>query len=279
MKKPYPIDRYGAIFDAHVHTYFDYHDGLINPKQLIKYTKKNRFNFVNAMAHDTTIGSKKITRMAKESGLPCITGIEISTIYNHILAFGVNQWHYRRDCLEPDIVIEKLRMQDCAIFLSHPGSSPHEKGNYWKPEIVKRLDIDGIEWTNATNYLLNRTTHRWFHDFPKGRRIAGTDAHHPFVIGYAFTQVDINSEDPDDLVSAMQKGYCKPYSSLVPFGRQLYSTFLQKTKSNLIKRRLVEDHWIVPDGDRPGALVPENIVEGKDWVQKIMKRPILHKNW
>ena len=114
--------------------------------------------------------------------------MEISTIYNHLLAYGVNEWPYRRDVLEPDAAIEYLREQDCAIFLAHPYSNPHE--GLWVPEIVKRLDIDGIEWTNGTIYHLNRKTHKLYKHFPKGRRIAGTDAHTKAVFGYAFTQVE-----------------------------------------------------------------------------------------
>lgn len=272
MQEYYKIEEYGALFDAHVHTYFDYHDGLITPRQLIRSTKKKGFNYVCAMAHDTVLGTKKIARMAKEEGLCCIPGIEVSTIYNHILAFGVQEWPYRRNVLDPETAIEYLREQDCAVFLAHPYSNPHE--GLWTPEIVKRLDIDGIEWTNGTIYHQNMKTHRVYRHVPKGRRIAGTDAHVPAVFGYAFTQVRVNSRDPDDVVAAMKRGQCKAYSHNVPLHRSLYMVIKAVAKNSIIRRRCVEGRYVIPEGDHPGSIVPEPIKSSKEWRREILKKPV-----
>lgn len=265
------IEDYGALFDGHVHTYFDYHDGQITPKQLIQCTLKQGFNYVCAMAHDTIRGTKIIEKMAKDYNLPSVPAMEISTVYNHILAYGVQEWPYRRDVMDPDVVIEYLREQGCAIFLAHPYSDPHD--GLWTPEIVKRLDIDGIEWTNATAYMKNWKTHKVYQYFPEGRRIAGSDAHTPAVFGTAFTQVRVNSTDPDDLVAAMRKGLCRAYSSHAPLHRALYMVIQSVTWNNIIKRRWVEGRHVIPKGDHPGSIVPDIIHTSAEWVEKMLKKP------
>ncbi|MHA1342293.1 MAG: CehA/McbA family metallohydrolase [Promethearchaeota archaeon] len=268
----FPIEEYGAIFDAHTHLYFDFHDGLFSPIQLIKSTIHAGFNFVCAMSHDTTVGSKKTARIAKEYGLPCISAIEISTIYNHILAYGIQEWKYRRDSITPEEAIELCREQDCAVFLSHPYSSPRGiPGCYWDPPVVSRLDIDGIEWINASLYFLNQITHNVYHKFPLGRRIAGTDAHHPSTFGFAFTQVDISEPNSDELVKAMQKGKCKPYWRYPSPLLVGYGGIISIIRNKILKRRIVEGKYTKAIGDRPGSILPEEILEPLEWRQKFIK--------
>lgn len=276
MKKEYRIEDYGALFDAHVHTYFDYHDGMITPRQLIRFTKKKGLNFVNAMAHDTIRGVKKIKKLAKENGLPCISAMEVSTTYNHILAFGVNDWPFQRNTLDPDVAIDYLRQQGCAIFLAHPYADAHD--GLWTPEIVKRLDIDGIEWTNATSYFHNRKTHQIYKRFPKGRRIAGSDAHTTAVFGSAFTQVAVNSKDPDDLVSNMKKGKCKAYSSIAPIHRAAFMAFKAITWNKVVKLRRIEGRTVIPHGDHPGSIIPDTIHTSKEWKNLILNKPEIKRN-
>ena len=273
MAEKYRIEDYGALFDAHVHSYFDFHDGLLSPQDMVKCTKKKGFNFICAMAHDTVEGLKRIQKAAFQEGLSCIPAMEVSTVYNHILAYGVNEWPYRRDCLDPDVAIDYLIEQDCAIFLAHPYSNPHD--GLWVPEVVKRLDIDGIEWTNGTIYHQNIKTHRVYKHFPKGRRIAGSDAHTSEVFGCAFTQVAVNSDDPDDVIAAMKKGKCKAYSANAPLHHSLQMVVKSVFWNTLLKRRWVEDHFIVPVGDHPGSIVPHEIKTSQEWVRQLLKQPTI----
>jgi predicted metal-dependent phosphoesterase TrpH len=281
VKKPFSIEKYGALFDGHIHTYFDYHDGMITPSQLIRCTKQSRFNWVLAMSHDTAVGTKKITKLAKENGLPCLPGIEISTSHNHLLAYGIQHWPYRRNTATPEEAIDELRRQDCAIYLSHPMASPAsvDDGN-WDPKFLKHLDFDGIEWCNATTYFFNGRTQQIFQNFPKGRLVAGTDAHHPSSFGYAYTQVAVNSEDPDDLVKAMQKGRCHAHTNSVPVLLAGYGALLSILKNKFLKMKKIEGRWIQAQGDRPGSIVPDSYGPWKpyDSMSKEEKN-IKHDNW
>jgi len=270
----YAIDKYGAVFDAHVHTYFDYHDGLISPSELISLTKRNHFNWVLAMAHDTVRGAVIIKRLAKENGLPCIAGMEVSTIHNHFLAYGVQEWPYCRDSLTPEDAVDHLRAQGCAIFISHPFANARGKKKNpvgtWTPDILKRLDFDGIEWFNAQSYIFNKKTQEVYKNMPKGRRIAGSDVHHPLSFGYAYTQVDMNSTDPDELVSAMKKGKCTPYGRDVPPYIALRTSLASIFRNQILKRRKVEGRWTKAVGDHVGSIKPAHIMHPVEWKNKFM---------
>ncbi|MHA1684334.1 MAG: CehA/McbA family metallohydrolase [Promethearchaeota archaeon] len=283
----YPVEKYGAIFDCHVHTHYDLHDGLITPSQLIKLHQKRGFNIVLAMNHDTLNGLDKIKKLAAWAGLPTIIGLEVSTIYNHLLAYGVREWPYRRDSYNPEEMIERLREQDCAIFLSHPCNNPMH--GHWTPDVVKRLDVDGIEWNNASNTILNRRTFKLFKDFPEGRRIAGTDAHTPATFGFAYTQVKVNSTNPDDVVAAMKSGKCRPGGQYVPLFNMLYEQLKLTVKNKLLKRFKINGKWIKPVGDMPRTIAPESFPpansltggEMKDFTRPLARRwkkELLEKN-
>ncbi|MHA1646999.1 MAG: PHP-associated domain-containing protein [Promethearchaeota archaeon] len=267
----YHRNRYGALFDGHLHTYFDFHDGRITPLQLVKRTKKLGFNWINAMAHDTIRGVPRIKKIAKEYNLPVIPSMEISTSYNHLLAYGVQEWGYAKDCWDPEIVIERLRAQDCAIFISHPGINPYK--GYWTPEIVKRLDVDGIEWINGSNYFFNHRTWKWFKNYPKGK-IAGTDAHHITNMGFNFTQVDTNSEDPDDLVSALKKGKCRPRGNNVPIERFLAWNFYILSKRRFFPNYPIEGYQIAPNYGKVG-IQPDKEIPIEQWRSALLKKPVL----
>lgn len=255
MSGTQPRELYGAMFDAHVHTCYDLHDGLLTPAELVMLTKRHDFNWVLAMNHDTTRGFSKVQKIAKANGLPCITGIEVTTTFNHILAYGVHEWSLRYGYWDTETVIDQLRSQDCAIFLAHPCNNP--MNGRWTPEIARRLDIDGIEWNNASNTILNKKTAKVFYDFPKGRRIAGTDAHTRYIFGHAYTQVATASIDPDDLVSAMKHGRCKPCGRYVPLISIGMEQLTITVKNKVIGRINVDGTWINNVLEMPKSIAPE----------------------
>ncbi|MCF2140395.1 MAG: PHP domain-containing protein [Candidatus Lokiarchaeota archaeon] len=272
--KMYSRSKFGAIFDAHIHTYYDLHDGTISAEDLIKITLKWGFNWVNAMAHDSLRGLPKIRKLAQEKGLPVIPALEISTGFNHILAYGVQEWHLAKDSWNPEEVIELLREQDCAIYLAHPGLNPFK--GYWSPAIVKRLDIDGIEWVNGSNYFLNKRTHRWFKGWKKGK-IAGTDAHHISQFGYTFTQVPTSTEDPDELVKYLKRGKCQPGGSYIPINRFLMWEIYIYSKKHFFPSFFFENSWIKPQYQPIGKL-PNDSFNAEKWKEDLLKKPIRF-NW
>jgi predicted metal-dependent phosphoesterase TrpH len=267
----YPIDRYGAVFDGHVHSCYDFHDGRLTPEMMVKLSQKCGFNWINAMSHDNVRGMARFKRCAKDANMPLIPAMEISTNFNHLLAYGVHEWPYAKDSWDPDIVIEHLRAQDCAIFISHPCVSPWR--GMWTPEIVARLDVDGIEWNNSSLLSINKKTWRNFANCPPGRRIAGTDAHTPEMFGFAWTQVNINSKDPDDLVAAMKAGKCRPGGRYVPVHRVIYSAVRSLIRKGLNSPFPINEKYIPPQWYLYG-LEPVHEQDPYSWKREIVKKPI-----
>lgn len=261
-------ETYGALFDAHVHSYFDFHDGMIPPKSLVKKTKKIGLNWVTAMSHDTTLGISQIKREAKKYNIPVLPAIEISTGYNHILAYGIQEWPYAKDSWNPEVVIEKLREQDCAIYLSHPAFRPLEW--YWEPEIASQLDIDGIEWINGSNYFLNHKVWDWYQNWSKGK-IAGSDAHHITHLGYSYTQIPIETEDLDDLVSYLKKGICYPQGRMVPLHRFLLWEFYRQLFKKFVGKHFVEGRWVMFN-DHPRGVLPEIPFNANQWRKQLLSK-------
>ncbi len=266
--EPYKIAEYGALFDAHTHTYFDFHDGMISPRDLVIHSRKWGFNWINAMAHDTIRGLSRIKKIAKEYYMPVIPSMEISTGFNHLLAFGVQEWNLAKDSWSPEEIIERLRDQDCAIFASHPAINPYH--GFWTPEIIKRLDLDGIEWLNGSNTFLNKITRKKFAHYPKGK-IAGSDAHHVSQMGFAYTQVDMNSEDPDDLVAALKKGKCHPRGSYVPLHRIGAWEVYINLKRKFFPAFPIENQWIQPNYEKRG-IKPTKPFSAVKWKKKILSQ-------
>ncbi len=258
----FAISKYGAVFDAHTHSYFDFHDGRLSPAMIVKCARKRGFNWICGMTHDKMHGMPRLKAAAQDAGFPFLPALEVSTNYNHILAYGVQEWHWAKDCWDPEIVIERLREQGCAVFASHPLVSPYKDGGPWN-NLVYELDFDGIEWINAMYSVANRKTWQMFQKYPKGR-IGGSDAHDPSCFGDAFTQVPTTSENPDDIVSELRRGHCRPGGRLSSPGLILRSTILLEIWHKTVRKMEVEGRWIEEHWERRG-IQPTQYSSGKEW--------------
>ncbi len=258
----FSLSKYGAIFDAHTHSYFDFHDGRLSPTMIVKCARKRGFNWICGMTHDKMYGMPRLKAAAQEAGFPFLPALELSTNYNHILGYGVQEWHWAKDCWDPDIVIERLREQGCAIYASHPPVSPNRDGGPWN-NLVHELDFDGIEWINTTQFIANWKTWRMLCNYPKGR-IGGSDAHDTSTFGDAFTQVQSTSEDPDDIVSELRRGHCRPYGRVISLGLIFGTTVLLELWHRTVCKMKVEGRWIEEHWERRGQQ-PDRYRSGKEW--------------
>jgi predicted metal-dependent phosphoesterase TrpH len=264
----FSLSKYGATFDAHAHSYFDFHDGHLSPVQFVKLTRKKGFNWVCALTHDSTRGNARLRNAAQEANLPFLPAIEVSTCYNHILAYGVQEWHWAKDSWEPEITIERLREQGCAVYASHPGAKPLKTGGPWN-DLVYELDFDGVEWINGYEFFSGLTTQRLLHDYVKGK-IAGSDAHTAWNFGDAFTQVLSTSENPDDLVSEMRKGRVRPWGRSSFFFGVMGTVILKETWKHTVKKINVEGKWIREQWSKIGTL-PDHPISGKAWRESFLE--------
>ena len=73
--------------DLHVHTVYSY-DSLITPKELVQYAKKRGLDGVAITDHDRLDSALKI---ARETDLLIVPGMEIESLNGHIVALGVRR--------------------------------------------------------------------------------------------------------------------------------------------------------------------------------------------
>ncbi|HMF34104.1 MAG TPA: PHP-associated domain-containing protein [Candidatus Lokiarchaeia archaeon] len=269
MAPLFSLSQYGAVFDAHAHSYFDLHDGRLSPAMFVKLSQRKGFNWVCGLTHDTTRGNHRLRAAAQAEHLPFLPAIEVSTCYNHILGYGVQEWRWAKDSWDPEIAIERLREQGCAVYASHPAATPLKTGGPWN-NLVYELDFDGIEWINSIEVTHNPIVWKLLKNYPKGR-IAGSDAHYTWTFGDAFTQVLTNSEDPDDIVAAMRKGKVSPHgraSNFLVVGAWIGREQLWKYSVGKIK---VEGTWIKENWGKMGIL-PNAPFSGKEWRDDFLTR-------
>ena len=81
--------RSGALADLHMHSVCS--DGKYRPAVVMQMAAAVGVEFVSLTDHDTMAGVSEATETAKECGMLCIPGVEISTILDgeniHILAY------------------------------------------------------------------------------------------------------------------------------------------------------------------------------------------------
>jgi predicted metal-dependent phosphoesterase TrpH len=173
--------------DMHVHSYYSY-DSLITPKELMLYTEKQGLDGIAITDHDRLDGA---LRIAKETDLFVIPGMEITSSDGHIVALDVKEAVPRG--LSADETVDKIHEAGGIAIACHPAA--FFKGSLGKHTSAK---FDAIEVINASAFPFASST-RHAKQLASSLRIAqvaGTDAHYGPEIGYAYTLV--NSELNED---------------------------------------------------------------------------------
>jgi len=191
-----------------VHTCYS-HDSITTPKQLIAYSKKQGLDGVAVTDHDTIRGALKL---AHNTELIIIPGIEVSTLHGHVLALNITQ------PIPPKLgvleTVEKAHELSGIAVAAHP--SVMFKG--LRIRICKDLNFDAIEVINSVAFPFSLSTYL-------NRRIAanlnlpqtgGSDAHYAPEIGSAYTLVNADPE-VDEIVEAIRRGAVVPFGEAIPW--------------------------------------------------------------
>lgn len=186
--------------DLHVHTTYS-SDSVITPKQLVFYAKKRGLTSVAVTDHNKVEGAQKI---AKQTDLLIIPGIEVSSMHGHIVGLNVNELIPRG--LSADETVDRIHEAGGIAVACHPFALM--KGSVGKHVSGK---FDAVEAINASAFPFNRATSK-AHQLAeqlKLPKVAGTDAHYGPVIGQAYTAID-SEPNVEAIVKAIKKGQCKP---------------------------------------------------------------------
>ncbi|MEM2107760.1 MAG: CehA/McbA family metallohydrolase [Candidatus Bathyarchaeia archaeon] len=197
--------------DLHVHTIYS-HDSRITAKDLGFYAKKRGLTAVAITDHDTVEGALKV---AKETDLLIIPGVEVSSRNGHIVALNVQEPIQKG--LSAEETVDRIHRAGGLAIACHPFAL--FKGSLGKHVSGK---FDAVETINASAAPFKRSVRKAekIAEELKLPRVAGTDAHYAPAIGYAYTIVDAQF-DVDSLMKAISAGRCQPFGASVPLRLKL----------------------------------------------------------
>jgi len=192
--------------DLHVHTHYSY-DSVITPQDLIFYSKKRGLDGVAVTDHDRLDSALKL---AKETSLFIIPGMEIESKNGHIVALNLKEAVPKG--LSVDETVDRIHEAGGIAVASHPVT-------FFKGSLGKHVSskFDAVEVINSSAFPFNRSVKHGellASHFRKAR-VAGSDAHYGPEIGCAYTVVDAEP-DVTELINAIKKGLCQPFGSAFP---------------------------------------------------------------
>lgn len=181
------------LLELHAHSYYSHrekvkYDGTTSPASMMQAAAEKGVNVVALTDHNTAMGWKEARTAAKKLGIGFIPGEEIDSADGHVLALNIT------DVVRPGMPVEetvdRIHQQGGIAVASHPFDI-HAVGTG-----KKSLACDALEAFNAINF--DRLSNKKCFKFAKINRkpiTAGSDAHTPYMIGRALTNVNAESVD------------------------------------------------------------------------------------
>jgi predicted metal-dependent phosphoesterase TrpH len=192
--------------DLHVHTHYS-RDSLITPEELVVYAKKAGLDGVAITDHDRLDGALKI---ARETDFFIVPGMEISSSNGHVVALNVQEVIPKG--LDADETVDRIHRAGGIAVACHPVT-------FFKGSLRKHVSskFDAVEVINASSFPFNYSVKNAQKIASRLGipRVAGSDAHYPPEIGYAYTLVDASS-NVDEVVRSIHKGSCQPFGRAIP---------------------------------------------------------------
>ena len=192
--------------DLHVHSTYS-PDSIITPQDLVYYAKKYELNAVAVTDHNSVEGA---LRIAKETDLLIIPGIEVSSRNGHIVGLNLSEVIPRG--LSVEETVERIHIAGGIAVACHPFA-------LFKGSLKEKVSssFDAIETINARAFPFGRSNRKAAEAAERFNlsRVAGTDAHYGPQIGLAYTVID-SEPNVQDIAKAIVKGRCQPFGRPVP---------------------------------------------------------------
>ena len=167
----------------HVHTKYSF-DSNIEPGLLLKALKKKKFDGVAVTDHDTIEGGLVVKKLNKDKNFKVFVGSEIRSEDGDILGYNLNEEIISRKPME---ILDEIKGQGGISCIPHPFDKMRSSALKYETilEIVKKVDL--IEGLNARASLFFNKKAIKFAEKYKKPVTGGSDAHHLFDLGRAYT--------------------------------------------------------------------------------------------
>ena len=194
--------------DLHVHTTGS-KDAFTEPEQLPIVLKQRGLDGVAITDHDT------FTTVSM-SGIIILPGIEVSTREGHIIGLGVSGPVPKGR--SADETISMIHRDGGIAVVPHPFDPVSPCVNPCKlksrPEAIEVINSD------ALLFSLNSAIARRVAERLKLPMVAGSDSHIPETVGDAYTLIDSDSREVEDILDAIRRGSVQPEGGPTPLAEK-----------------------------------------------------------
>jgi predicted metal-dependent phosphoesterase TrpH len=144
------------------------------------------------------------------SGLILIPGLEISARNAHILCYNPSKLICPKLTIRE--TVDRIHEQGGKAIIAHPLGFPRSLLTLRQLEVA---GFDAIEVANSAQVPFGILTdiHRGMANKMGLPQIGGSDSHIPETIGRAYTVVDSDSREPEDVIEAIVSGRTEVYGS------------------------------------------------------------------
>lgn len=188
--------------DMHIHSTHS-PDGLVTPRDIMKFAKKNGLDGLCIADHNTLKGALEAKAMAKEFDLVVVRGMEVSSKDGHVLAYGIGSEFKRRRCALN--TVRDIRKMGGLAAIAHPFR--------WWSGVGKKLTIkstpDALETFNARSTEVHNKKASRLRERMKVRQVAGSDAHFLENVGRAYIISNNHLGSEEEVLEAIRKGKVK----------------------------------------------------------------------
>ncbi|KAJ2609769.1 hypothetical protein H4S08_003912 [Coemansia sp. RSA 1365] len=206
---------YNILLDAHLHT--TYSDGVLSPKQVIKFALANGYNAIIVTDHQTVKGSvvaKEYAEKYHKDEITVITGMEYTCCRIHMNLIGINESVSVSPPFPSDKelrdVISKVHEMGGLVIVNHiPWSNATQLpwGNARLPnnpsrEQLLEWGVDGFEIVNQNTFDLR--SYQFVQDNPDRLvGVTGSDMHYPGS-SYAWTTINATDNSADAILDEIR---------------------------------------------------------------------------
>jgi len=212
--------------DLHIHTEHSL-DGFNTPKEIVRRLKEQGLDGYAVTDHDTLAGIQPAT--AESGGLAVVPGVEIMARGAHILALQPT------GSIPPGLsmaeTVSIIHGQGATAILAHPYGLPR---SWISMEEARDARLDAVEVCNSA-----QIPYGFIRDLNEdlARRLGlpqtgGSDSHIPETVGRAYTEVEAESAEPDDIVKAIRRGATSAYGSGTSIAERLTKILKKKERKN-----------------------------------------------